>query len=277
VRLRDKLRIAAPQAFVPDALTLLTAVAAGVSAGSTENLAYLLAIPAAKAAVLAGLLLDTQRLARIDAARHRKRYWRRLKQFRKARRRISLPREDANLLERVDATLEAMYRLYEVADSMVAPALRSFCDRSLEQATQSLTMAERLSTLMDYLANESLVRLDREGRAAKAMLESTRQDEALRRLYAYTSRSKEQQVSSYQTAARNATLYRAQLAALEAGLANLRGRMASLAVLASDDLPAELELMEAEMGVLEEGIRCTAQVLKADTGQPTPPTMHVAQ
>jgi len=246
----------------------MTATAAAAAVCYTGDPTPLLAIPAVKLLVLLRELVDPERLRNIDERAHRKRFFRRLREFRRARRHIRLPKDDATILERIELLLESIYRQYEVTDPTVRPSLRQICDTALERALGAVTPAAKLSALVDYLTRENPMVIESEAQRARVRMEMTRDGDPLRDLYAYLHRSKEQQADCYQTALRNAAIYRAQISAVEAGLANVRGRMAGLAALDFGDLSTELELMDAELSVLAEGIQRTAGLLRNEPGFP---------
>lgn len=247
----------------------MTAAAAAVAtsvACSSGDLTPLLAVPAAKLLVLIRELADSERLRRIETRNHRRAFFRRLREFRRSRRRIRLPKDDAVVLERIELLLQSIYRQYEVADPAVQASLRRICDTALDRAIGAITPALKLSALVDYLARESPMVIESEAQRARVRMEMTRDGDPLKDLYAYLHRCKEQQADCYQAALRNAAIYRAQISAIEAGLANVRGRMAGLAALDFGDLSTELELMDAELSVLAQGIERTAGLLRDQPG-----------
>lgn len=266
MRLSQRLRIVAPRAVRPDVWTLIAAAVSTAAVGHIGDLTPLLAIPAVKLLVLIRELADLERLRNLEAGAHRKRFFRRLREFRRARRRIRLPKDDTAVLERIEVLLESIYRQYEVADPTVQASLRQICDTALDRALGAVTPALKLSALVDYLARENPMLVENEAQRARVRMEMTRDGDPLRELYAYLHRSKQQQADCYQTAIRNAAVYRAQISAIEAGLANVRGRMAGLAALDFGDLSTELELMDAELSVLAQGIERTAGLLRDQPG-----------
>ena len=146
-----------------------------------------------------------------------------------------------------------------------------------------MDVGRKLATLLDFLRREDGVRLEFEERVLRERAEEAPSG-PLGTLQSQTHRFKAQQIANLRNAERGADLYRAQLSALEAGLGNVRGRLAAIASIDSVEIGTELEALDAELHALDEGVRLAAQAISGDyyhagghytsSASSTPPPPH---
>ena len=171
--------------------------------------------------------------------------------------------EDQRLLERIDRTLLEIEQQFGVIDPFVQRQTARILGPLAERAGVGMDVGRKLATLTDFLRREDGVRLEFEERLLRERAEESPSG-PLGTLQSQTHRFKAQQIANLRNAQQNVELYRAQLSALEAGLGNVRGRLAALASIDSVEIGIELEALDAELFALDEGVRLAAQAVSGD-------------
>ncbi len=225
----------------------------------------------------ARLLFWTADLLNADSL-HRSNAKKRLKQFRKGRVQVKLlrrnchlrqggslwfqkenflPPADCETLERVEAHLIQIEHQFNVLEPFLQRHLVHILPQVTEQAVAAMEIGQRLAVILEYLSHENLERLEAEERQLRADAERMGVG-PVATLHAQTCRFKAQQIANVRNARQFAELYQAQIRALEAGLGNIRGRMASMTSIERADVGLALESLDTELAVMDEGLRLAA-------------------
>jgi len=174
-----------------------------------------------------------------------------------------LPKEDRRALDRIEELTGEIERQFVIAELFVQRQLQRPLLQVIEQAITAMQIGQKLSVLLEFLENEDLTRLAAEEQQLRDLARETPAG-PLGALHSQTCRFKAQQIANVLNAQRNAALYRAQIYALEAGLSNVRGRMAAMVSIEPLEVGIELEALDAELCALNEGMRMAARAVAGD-------------
>ena len=308
MRWNERLQIALPELTRLNGRTVLASIPMGIAAQIAtnplgEHWAYtLLGLPLARLALWVPDVLSKKRLYELEIGRQRKAYQQGRKQVRELRKSCNqkknkglhklglqipsnasgLTKEDRQTLDRIEATVDEIERQFEIADLFLQRHLLRVLSQVIEQAVCAMETGQKLAVLLEFLAREDLSRLEAEEHVLReqARLSPTG---PMGTLHSQTCRFKAQQIANVRNAQQNVVLYRTQLYALEAGLGNVRGRIASLITIDRSDVGLELEALDTELSALDEGMRLAANAVSGDAyhagrpyaGHETPP--HAAE
>lgn len=286
MRWNERLQIALPELTRPDKRTLLTGLPVGTVVAMAANHAevalstpvlLLLGFPCAKLLFWTSDLLHKERLRSISIQRHTKAYRRGLEQIKRLRKSGGRPgskgfipdmlrkkdsplkKEDIRLLERIEMHVCQIENQFLVLDAFLQQHLLHVLPQVIAQGTEAMEVGQKLAVLLEFLSKEDLERLEREEQILRdvAKLDAVG---PLDTLHSQTCRFKAQQIENIRKAGQTAALYRAQLHAIEAGLGNVRGRMASMSALEHAQIGYEMEALDAELTAIHEGMEMAARV-----------------
>lgn len=286
MRWNERLQVALPELVRPDKRTLLAGLPLGTAATLTAFFAmdlsfapaaFLLGYPCAKLIFWTSDLFRKERLYTITVERQIKAYRRsaeKIKQLRKTcghpasrhffpdllkRKDSPLKKEDFRLLERIEMHIGQIERQFLVLDIFLQRHLLHVLPQVITQGETAMEVGQKLALLIEFLSKEDEERLEREERILQ---EVSRLDSVgpLDTLHSQTCRFKAQQLENIRKARQNVALYRAQLHAIEAGLGNVRGRMASMSALEPSQIGYEMEALDAELTAIHDGMEMAARV-----------------
>jgi hypothetical protein len=278
MRWNERFQIALPELLRLDGRTigggfLLTPlIQAGAHYPTLEGylLCALSGLVASKALFWGSDLLNTRRLAELEVGRGQKTYRQSLSRIKKLRKEACpalgilkrnksfLNEEDRRILQRIEEIVEEIERQFSVADLYLQRNLLPALPQIVQQAICAMENARKLSLLLEFVEKEDLRRLESEESRFREQAQQTPSG-ALGTLHSQAHRFKAQQIANVLNAQKDIAIYRAQLYALEAGLANVRGRIASMSSIERADVGLELEALNAEISTMDEGLRMAAR------------------
>jgi hypothetical protein len=233
-----------------------------------------LCFPASKLIFWTVDVLNGKRLVEMEVQRGLKAYRQGLIRIKKLRRefcpqgilrrfRTFHNEEDRRIFQRIEEIVEEIDRQFTVADLYLQRNMLHILPQIIQQATSAMENGQKLGLLLEFVAKEDVGRLESE---ELVLREQARQTPSgpLETLRSQASRFKTQQIANVRNAEKDIAIYRAQLCALEAGLGNVRGRIASMVSLERSDVGMELEALDAEITSMDEGMRMAN---RATTGE----------
>jgi hypothetical protein len=291
MRWKERLHIALPELVRPDKRALMLGLPLGTvgwvalssAAGHvidphlmSEPALILLGFPAAKLLVWSSDLLSRNRLNALLVSRHAKAYRRGVEQVRKQRRLCHVPGrgffpdllrrrnspllpEDLRLLDRIELHVCQIEHQFGVLDPFLQRHLLHVLPQVVEQGTKAMEVGQKLVVLQEFLAKENPIELELEHQQFLSQARGAALG-PVDTLHAQACRFKAQQIENLQKARQNAALYRAQLQAIEAGLGNVRGRMASISTLEEGQVGYEMEALDAELTAIQDGLEMASRV-----------------